>query len=128
MRRRLRQEQWEVRNLMGRSEAVRMAQCLGEELGSELNKGMWLGSESRMDRDKRGRDRRERRGEWESLAVEDRESRFWVVGRKDSWLRDLLRMERKEMGGGNAMVKIGGTRWSIKGWSVRGCGAESRGR
>ena len=95
---------------MGRSEAVRMAQCLGEELGSELNKGMWLGSESKMDRDKRGRDRRERRGGWESLTVEGRESRFWVVGRKDSWLRDLLRMERKEMGGGNAMVKIGGTR------------------
>ena len=58
---RLRQEQWkEVRNLMGRSEAVRMAECFGEELGSELNKAMWLGSESRTDRDKRGRYRRER--------------------------------------------------------------------
>ena len=35
----LRQEQWdEMKNLMGRSEAVRMAQCLGEELGSELNR------------------------------------------------------------------------------------------
>ena len=57
--------QWEeVRNLMGRSESVRMAECLGEELGSELNRGMWLGGESRTDRDKRGRDRRERRGEW----------------------------------------------------------------
>ena len=29
-----------------------MAECLGEELGSELNRGMWLGSESRMDSDK----------------------------------------------------------------------------
>ena len=41
---RLRQEQWEeVRNLMGRSEAVRVAEGFGEELGSELNRGMWLG-------------------------------------------------------------------------------------
>ena len=66
---RLKQEQWEeVRNLMGRSEAVRMAECLGEELGSELNRGMWLGSENRIDRDKRGRGRRERRGEWRELG------------------------------------------------------------
>ena len=55
----LRQEQWEeMRNFVGKSEAVRMAECLGEELGSELNRGMWLGS----CRDRRGRDRRVRRG------------------------------------------------------------------
>ena len=42
----LRQERREeMRTLMGKSEAVRMAECLGEELGSELNRGMWLGSE-----------------------------------------------------------------------------------
>ena len=35
----LRQEQWEeVKNLVGRSEAVRMAECLEEKLGSELNR------------------------------------------------------------------------------------------
>ena len=34
----MRQEQWEeVRNMMGRSEVVRIAEHLGEELGSELN-------------------------------------------------------------------------------------------
>ena len=47
-----------------------MVECLGEELGSELNRGMWLGSESRMDRDKLKRDRRERRAELGRLAVE----------------------------------------------------------
>ena len=54
----LRQGQWEdVKNLMGRIEALRMAERQGEEHGSGLNRGMWLGSESSMGRN-RGRDKR----------------------------------------------------------------------
>ena len=73
----LRQERREeMRTLMGKSEAVRMAECLGEELGSELNRGMWLGSEGRNERDRRRRDRRERRGEWERSAAESGDGRY----------------------------------------------------
>ena len=61
----MRQEQLEeVRNMMGRSEAVRIAEHPGEELGSELNRGMWLRSEGRTGRNARGRDKSEIYEKW----------------------------------------------------------------
>ena len=60
---RLRQEQWEtVRTLQLRNEMLRMAECLGEEMASELGRESW--------RDVRNL-RKERRGEKEGRSSTD---------------------------------------------------------
>ena len=88
------------------------------------------GSEGGNGWDRRGRGRRERRGEWRSSAVESEESRCRSLEERIRVLTErteglerrtrrmeekrrnagLRRMERKEMGSGNGMVKVGGTR------------------
>ena len=84
-----------------------MAERPGEELGSELNRGMWLGSESRMGRNRRGRDKRERHGEWVSSGMESGESRF---GSLEERIRGLAeRIEGLERGTWKTEEKRGNT-------------------
>ena len=62
---RLQEEQWEevgMRKL--RDEEVRMAERLGEEMGSELSKGAWKGGSQRRERERSVKGQRERYGEY----------------------------------------------------------------
>ena len=95
---RLRHEQWEaVRAMKLRNEMLRMAECLGEEMASELGRGSWRDARN-LRRDRGG----ERRGE--SSAGQSGDD---SVDEKIRWLTERIdELEgREKWRGGDRVVK-----------------------
>ena len=118
---RLRQEQWEaVRAMKLRNEMLKMAECLGEEMASELGKGSW-----RRARDS-GMERRRERGGESPVGQGGDDS----VEEKTRRLNERIdELEGREKGKGEGRVAKGSSsvsgesgerwRWDGRAWRLR---------